>query len=148
MAAATTYAVNEARPWPASGVSQATDDPYVLAHMGDFHVQLDGATLLADRAGRGLDAALALGDDLDADGRGRLAIHIATAKVACARAGLDICNRLFEVTGARSTHAALGLDRYWRNLRTHSLHDPIDHKVRELGEWVLHPRWPEPGFYA
>lgn len=146
--AARSYVVNEARPWPASGAARAVDDPYVLAHVGDFHVQLEGAVLLADRAGMGLDAALERGEALTAEERGQLAVHIATAKVASARAGLDICHRLFEVTGARSTHAALGLDRYWRNLRTHTLHDPIDHKVRELGEWVLEGHLPEPGFYS
>lgn len=148
MKAARRYVCEEARPWPAAGVDRAVEDPYVLSHIGDFHVQLEGAVLLADRAGAGLDAALDKGPGLTSDERGRLAVHIATAKVAAARAGLDICHRLFEVTGARSTHAALGLDRYWRNLRTHTLHDPIDHKVRELGEWVLQERWPKPGFYA
>jgi len=48
-----------------------------------------------------------------------------------------LCSRLFEVTGARSTHASLRLDRHWRNLRTQSLHDPVDYRIRELGEWAL-----------
>ncbi len=142
------YALNEARPWPGDGATAVSDDPYVLSHMGEFHVALEGALLLADRAGKGLDVALARGEALTFDERGHLAMHIATAKVASARAGLDICHRLFEVTGARSTHSALGLDRYWRNLRTHTLHDPIDHKLRELGAWVLQGDVPEPGFYA
>lgn len=146
--AARQYTRCEARPWPGAGVQRMEDDPYVLAHFGDFHVGLEGAVLLADRAGLGLVAALARGNALTADERGQLAIHITTAKVSAARSGLDLCNRLFEVTGARSTHAALGLDRYWRNLRTHTLHDPIDYKVRELGAWVVQGKLPEPGFYA
>lgn len=148
LAAACQYTRHEARPWPGTGVERTEDDPYVLAHFGDFHVGLEGATLLADRAGMGLVSALARGEALTPEERGQLAIHIATAKVAAARSGLDLCSRLFEVTGARSTHAALGLDRYWRNLRTHTLHDPIDYKTRELGAWVLQGRLPEPGFYA
>jgi transcriptional regulator of acetoin/glycerol metabolism len=44
---------------------------------------------------------------------------------------------LFEVTGARSTHASLRLDRHWRNLRTQTLHDPVDYKLHELGDWAL-----------
>jgi len=148
LSAARDYVRHEARPWPLDGVARVEQDPYVLAHLGDFHVALEGARLLAERAGRQLDAALERGDALRAEERGELAIQIATAKVAAARAGLDVCHRLFEVTGARSTHAALGLDRYWRNLRTHTLHDPLDHKVREIGEWVLTERWPQPGFYA
>lgn len=142
------YTLDEARPWPSAGIERMVDDPYVLAHFGEFHVGQEGSVLLADRAGLGLVTALARGDALTAQERGELAIQIATAKVAAARSGLDLCNRLFDVTGARSTHAALGLDRYWRNLRTHTLHDPIDYKARELGEWVLQARFPEPGFYA
>ncbi len=42
----------------------------------------------------------------------------AKAWVAATRQGLDLCSRLFEVTGARATHASLRLDRHWRNLRT------------------------------
>lgn len=142
------YTLNEARPWHASGFERMEDDPYVLAQFGDFHVGLEGLRLLADRAGETLDQALALGDAITAEQRGQLALQIATAKVAATRSGLDICNRLFDVTGARSTHAALGLDRHWRNLRTHTLHDPVHYKTRELGEWVLKGQLPEPGFYS
>jgi hypothetical protein len=27
----------------------------------------------------------------------------------------------------------MGLDVYWRNIRTHSLHDPVDYKKIEVG---------------
>ncbi len=39
--------------------------------------------------------------------------------------------------GARATSGKYGLDRYWRNLRTFTLHDPVDYKVRDIGNWVL-----------
>lgn len=142
------YTLHEARPWPESGFERAEDDPHVLSQFGEFHVSLESIRLLGDHAGCGLVAALDRGDALTADERGRLAIRIAAAKVAATRAGLDICNRLFDVTGARSTHAALGLDRHWRNLRTHTLHDPVHHKTRELGAWALQDRLPRPGFYS
>lgn len=142
------YTLNEARPWPASGHEQVADDPHVLSQFGEFHVKLEAMRLLGDRAGAGLDRALARGEALTQDERGELAISIATAKVLATREGLEICNRLFDVTGARSTHAALGLDRHWRNLRTHTLHDPVHQKMKEVGDWVLAGRWPEPGFYA
>ena len=60
----------------------------------------------------------------------------------------DLTSRIFEVTGARSTTAALRLDRFWRNLRVHTLHDPVDYKVRELGDWALNGRYPKPSFYS
>jgi len=73
---------------------------------------------------------------------------VATAKVAATRGGLDLTSRIFEVTGAHSTTAALRLDRFWRNLRVHTLHDPMDCKVRELGDWALNGHYPKPSFYS
>lgn len=142
------YTLKEARPWFRSSAATVGEDPYVLAHYGEFWVGLESTRLLVRRAAQLLDEAWSKGAALDADERGRLAVAIATAKVAATRNGLEICNRLFEVTGARSTHAALRIDRYWRNLRTQTLHDPVDYKVRELGDWALNQQLPQPTFYS
>ncbi|WP_198664433.1 hypothetical protein [Jiangella endophytica] len=32
---------------------------------------------------------------------------------------------------------ALGLDRRWRNARTHTLHDPATWKLKHLGRWIV-----------
>ena len=119
------YTLREARPWFRSEVAEANADPYVLARYGEFWVGLESTRALVERAAQRLDAAWSKGPALDASERGQLALAIAAAKVAATRNGLDLCNRMFEVTGARSTHAALRLDRYWRNLRTQTLHDPL-----------------------
>jgi hypothetical protein len=50
--------------------------------------------------------------------------------------------------GARSTSARYGFDRFWRNLRTHSLHDPVAYKQREVGRFQLLGEFPEPSFYS
>ncbi|MBN3870224.1 acyl-CoA dehydrogenase family protein [Nostoc sp. JL33] len=60
----------------------------------------------------------------------------------------DITNRIFEVMGARATSAKYGFDRYWRNLRTFTLHDPVDYKVRDIGNWALNDKLPKPDFYS
>ena len=41
-----------------------------------------------------------------------------------------------------------GLDRYWRDIRTHTLHDPVAYKRREVGRWVLEGELPEPTWYS
>ncbi|MDH4612170.1 acyl-CoA dehydrogenase family protein [Pseudomonas sp. BN102] len=142
------YTLKEARPWFKSSAAHINEDPYVLAHYGEFWVGLEGVRALVQRATKLLDKAWSQGPDLGDAQRGELALAIATAKVAATRTGLDLCSRLFEVTGARSTHAALRLDRHWRNLRTQTLHDPVDYKVRELGEWALNQTLPTPTFYS
>ncbi|KIG01440.1 acyl-CoA dehydrogenase family protein [Caballeronia concitans] len=138
----------QTRPWIASQAERPSEDPYVIAHYGDFYVALEGARLLCERAMQLFDAAWRRGLALTESERGEVAVAVATSKVAAARAGLEVANRMFDVTGARSTTAALRLDRFWRNVRVHTLHDPIDYKVRELGDWALNGRVPKPSFYS
>ena len=142
------YTLTETRPWHKSSAREVSQDPYVLGHYGEFWVALEGVRLLVERAADLLDKAWAKGPNLSAEERGHLATAIATAKVAATRNGLELCSRLFEVTGARSTHASLRLDRHWRNLRTQTLHDPVDYKLHELGDWALNQALPIPTFYS
>jgi len=146
--AARDFTLNQSRAWVKSGVEQASQDPYVLAHYGEFWVGLQGARALVAQAAQLFDAAWNLGDALSAEQRGEVALAVASAKVASSRTGLDIGSRLFEVSGARSTQGALRLDRFWRNLRTQTLHDPLDYKLKELGEWALNEVLPVPSFYS
>jgi alkylation response protein AidB-like acyl-CoA dehydrogenase len=55
---------------------------------------------------------------------------------------------MFEVMGARATSGKHRFDRYWRNIRTFTLHDPVDYKVRAVGNWVLNSEFPIPDFYS
>ncbi|KYG05819.1 hypothetical protein BE21_38325 [Sorangium cellulosum] len=125
-----------------------SEDPYVLLRYGDLWLALEGARLLADRAGAAFQAAWEQGDRLSPEQRGGCAIAVAAAKVATSRAGLEITNGMFEVMGASATAASAGMDRFWRNLRTHTLHDPVDYKSRELGAYALNGAIPEPSFYS
>lgn len=142
------YTLKESRPWFKSGVKHAGEDPYVLRHYGEFWVGLESVRVLVERANDLLDQAWSKEHNLSADERGRLAVAVASAKVAASQVGLNLTSRLFEVTGARATHAALRLDRYWRNLRTQTLHDPLDYKLHELGDWALNEALPTPTFYS
>ena len=57
-------------------------------------------------------------------------------------------SRVFEVMGARATSARHRFDRFWRNARTLTLHDPLNYKVREVGDFSLNGRFPTPSFYS
>lgn len=148
LAEARTYTRTQSRAWFLSDLESAAKDPYVLHKYGEFWVELNAAVLAADQAAHMLDAAWLKEDDLSEEERADTALAAATAKVLATRAGLDVTQRLFEVTGARATSAAAGFDRFWRNLRTHSLHDPVDYKLLDLGQWVLNGRRPIPSFYS
>nr|WP_238936468.1 acyl-CoA dehydrogenase family protein [Pseudomonas typographi] len=142
------YTLKEGRPWFKSKAQHISEDPYILRHYGEFWIGLESVRVLTERACAQLDKAWNRGPNLGSEERAQLALSIATAKVAATRTGLDLCSRLFEVTGARATHASLRFDRYWRNLRTQTLHDPVDYKIQELGEWALNQKRPTPSFYS
>jgi alkylation response protein AidB-like acyl-CoA dehydrogenase len=142
------YLQTEAKPWFDAGVSEAAEDPYVQEQFGEFSLKIRAAQVLADLAGAALDAALEQGDALTAQQRGELAVSGAQAKVLSHRAALDVASAIFEITGARSTAARFGFDRFWRNARVHTLHDPVIYKVRDLGRHAIDGRLPDPTAYS
>lgn len=141
-------AVQSQKAWSKSLAEQAVDDPYIQRHFADFYVQLQSVRLLAAQAVAHLQQAWDVGSTLTAEQRGEVAIAIATAKIASTNTSLAITQNIFQVMGARATTAQLNLDRFWRNVRTQTLHDPVDYKYQEIGEWVLNERLPQPSFYS
>jgi alkylation response protein AidB-like acyl-CoA dehydrogenase len=142
------YVIEEARPWFAAGVAAAADDPYTQQRFGNGWLLIRPAALLAEDAAAGLDAALRRGDALTDAERGAVALAVAEAKVLAHRAALEISTQMFESLGARATSARYGLDRYWRNARVHTLHDPVDYKIRDVGRYQLSGLLPEPSPYS
>ncbi|MFA9218880.1 MAG: acyl-CoA dehydrogenase family protein [Sphingomonadaceae bacterium] len=146
--AARRYTLEETRPWMASGVERAIDDPLVQHRYGQLWLCLRPAAVLADHAARELDRLFQQGPQVTAQQRGELAIAVAEAKCLAHTAGLEVSSQMFELTGARSTSAKLGFDRYWRNVRVHTLHDPIDYKLKDLGRYALDGKVPDPSPYS
>ena len=140
--------VQQQKAWSKSLVENAVNDPFTQKHFAEFYVQLEGVRLLANKAVETLQKAWDIGESLDAEQRGEVSIAIATAKIAATNTSLYITQNIFQVMGARATTAKLNLDRFWRNVRTQTLHDPIDYKYQEVGEWVLTGKVPDPSFYS
>jgi alkylation response protein AidB-like acyl-CoA dehydrogenase len=146
--AARDYTREQARPWLASGVDDAADDPFIQHRYGQLWLTVRPAVVLADHAAAVLDRAYRKGADLSAHERGEVAIAVAEAKVLAHRAALEVSSQMFELTGARATSSRFGFDRFWRNARVHTLHDPIDYKLRDLGRYALSGRLPDPTPYS
>ena len=140
--------VQTQKAWSKSLVEDAVNDPFTQKHFADFYVQLESVRLLADKAIQTLQVAWDLGNDLTAEQRGEVSVAIATAKIAATNTSLYITQNIFQVMGARATTAKLNLDRFWRNVRTQTLHDPVDYKYQEVGEWILTGKVPDPSFYS
>ncbi|HZU77003.1 MAG TPA: acyl-CoA dehydrogenase family protein [Dehalococcoidia bacterium] len=136
-----------AAPWESSGVERATDDPYILQTVGEIQSEIRAAALLADRAGDALQHALDIGRLLTEEQRAEAAVAIYEAKYLTTKVSLAAASRLFEIQGSRATTGAYGFDRHWRNLRTHTVHDPVAYKAREVGDWTLNRRAPAFSLY-
>ncbi len=123
-----------ARPHFEAAVSTAVEDPTLVQVAGELTVTVRAAQSLLAEAGRTVDdAAARLTDETAA----AASIAVAVAKVAAVRASLDASNALFELGGTRSASAAGNLSRYWRDARTHTLHDPSRWKLQHIGRYAL-----------
>lgn len=140
--------IQNQKAWSKSLAENAVNDPFTQKHFAEFYVQLESVRLLAQKAVETLQWAWDIGESLNAEQRGQVSIAIATAKIAATNSSLLITQNIFQVMGARATTAKLNMDRFWRNVRTQTLHDPIDYKYQEVGEWLLTGKVPEPSFYS
>ncbi|GAB2788593.1 acyl-CoA dehydrogenase family protein [Amycolatopsis magusensis] len=147
---ATAYTRERTRPWPYGGDNKdsATEEFYILETYGDLQAKLWAAEALAERAAASIEAINAHADSVTERERGEAAVVIAAAKQRAIDTGLEIGSRVFEVTGARASANSVGLDIFWRNIRTHSLHDPVAYKRAEVGRYALLGELPEPTWYT
>jgi alkylation response protein AidB-like acyl-CoA dehydrogenase len=148
LTAGAAYTRTRSRAWATAGVEEAVQDPLVRARYGELAAQLQAAAALTDRACAALSAAAGRGWELGAAERGEVAVQLAAAKVVSTRAVLDVASTVFELTGARATATGTGLDRYWRDARTLTLHDPVAHKAVEVGDHLLTGTLPVPSAYS
>ena len=148
LAVARDYTRTVSRAWLLGGAASAATDPYVLATYGELAARTDAVAALAEKVAGTIAAAAGRGAELGWDERGEAEVATARLKVVSTELALDVTSRVFEVTGARATANAVGLDRFWRNVRTHTLHDPLPYKKREVGDHFLNGTHPSPTLYT
>jgi SfnB family sulfur acquisition oxidoreductase len=124
----------KSRPYPDAHVERPTEDPLVVQRVGELAIEVRSAEAVLVAAAREVDTARRR---LTAESAARASVAVATARAVSTRASVDVSSALFEVSGTRSALAALGLDRHWRNARTHTLHDPLAWKVQHIGRYTL-----------
>jgi alkylation response protein AidB-like acyl-CoA dehydrogenase len=131
------------RPWGSAGVDRAVDDPLLRRLTGELASDLAAAYALTLTCG-------ALLDEFERGEltRAELAVPIYAAKSAASRAGVRAASEMYALMGTRATRATHGFDRFWRNARTLSLHDPVDWKNAEIGAHLLAGWEPTPGVYT
>ncbi|AKK28509.1 SfnB family sulfur acquisition oxidoreductase [Mycobacterium sp. EPa45] len=126
--AAAAFVREKSRPWFEAGVTRAGDDPLLIQRFGELAVTVQAAESALAVAGATVDGAVAA----------EASLAVAGAKILADKAANEVSSALFEVSGTRSAAADLNLDHFWRNARTHTLHDAVRWKYQHIGRALLH----------
>ncbi|CAL9376262.1 acyl-CoA dehydrogenase family protein [Streptomyces sp. Tu 3180] len=129
-------------PWHPARPAGTPRDPQLLTAYGELTVLTRSASALADQATEAVQGALALGEDLTYDEYADASALVAMAEAAASRAAQESTTRALDIIGPRSTSTRLGLDRFWRNARTHTLYEPVAHRLRDVGDYFLNGAHP------
>lgn len=145
---AAAYTRSSTRAWLHSTADKAIDEPYIIDIYGDLTAKLWAVEALADAVAQ---EGQRIHDDawnVTEQERGDHEVRVAALKARATEVSLEITSTVFEALGARATASNYGFDRFWRNVRTHTLHDPVAYKRREVGRWVLTGELPQPTWYS
>jgi alkylation response protein AidB-like acyl-CoA dehydrogenase len=107
-------------------------------------VEVEASRLLLYRAARMLEEPAK-----QVENRPEAAVAVYRAKVFATESALHVTSRIFQIAGARAAADAPrnGLDIYWRNARTFTLHDPVDYRRLRIGRYLLGVEDPPVGWW-
>ncbi|MGE8350939.1 MAG: acyl-CoA dehydrogenase family protein [Pseudomonas protegens] len=144
LGAAVDYLKQHARPWVESGVDHASEEPHIIKQIGEYAVALRAAESLLRDAARVFDEHEQ--DPENKELQDQLILSVATARAHSDSASLKISSDIFSLLGASSSLSKWNLDRFWRNARVHTTHDPIRWRLHHVGNYYLNGV--DPGEYT
>lgn len=130
------FVATRSRPWFEAGVDSAADEPHVVRRFGELTARLYALEALLQQGSRLVDAALAE-PELTREAAAEASLKVAAAKALAQEFAVEIASGVFELAGSSATDGSHALDRHWRNVRVHSLHDPARWKYVHLGNYTL-----------
>ncbi|GAA5933165.1 uncharacterized protein JCM15063_002316 [Sporobolomyces koalae] len=146
------YTVKNTRAWPFGKDVKTTghEEFYIQEIYGTLQARVWAVEAHVDVLASKISALLTREDRtlVTADERGQIAVRIAGAKVTSTELVLELTSKIYEVLGARSISFKAGFEHFWRNARTHTLHDPVAHKKAEVGRYALLGELPVPTWYT
>lgn len=133
--AAVGYLNEHSRAWIESGEERIVNEPHVIKQIGEFASAAWLAEVALRHAAQTFDRQIA---DPDNEGLATDAIlAVANARVQSDHASLHIGTHLFDLLGASAILEKWNLDRFWRNARAHTTHDPIRWRLHTIGSHAL-----------
>jgi SfnB family sulfur acquisition oxidoreductase len=135
------FVTTKSRPWFEANVTTAAEDPHVVRRFGELTARLYALEALLAHGSRLVDAALAQ-PELTRESAAEASLQVAAAKALAQEFAVEIASGIFELAGTSATDGQYALDRHWRNVRVHSLHDPARWKYVHLGNHTLNGTLP------
>ncbi|KUI38949.1 acyl-CoA dehydrogenase [Mycobacterium sp. IS-1496] len=130
------FVTTRSRPWFEAGVEHAADEPHVVRRFGELTARLYALEALLAAGTARIDEALTE-SELTRESAAAASLQVAAAKALAQEFAVEIAGGVFELAGASATDRGYALDRHWRNVRVHSLHDPARWKYVHLGNHTL-----------
>ena len=135
------YVSRQARSAAHSAAETANQDPFVQQIIGEIAANsfaIDTVISAASVALDGTVAAFAGGDEAEIeDALIASALATARAQLLLGQLGPRTAERMFELGGGSATSRNNNFDRHWRNIRTVLNHNPLLHKSRVVGDYLL-----------
>lgn len=135
------YVSRQARSAAHSAAETANQDPFVQQIIGEIAANSFAIDTVISAASVALDrtvAAFAKGEEVEIeDALIASALATARAQLLLGQLGPRTAERMFELGGGSATSRNNNFDRHWRNIRTVLNHNPLLHKSRVVGDYLL-----------
>jgi hypothetical protein len=134
------YVTGHGRPVLHSNAPSAREDVFIQQVVGELTALSHTIDVLIRDNARvlGLSSDAILRADPDAaDLVLEGALATARTQIVVGKLALQAGERLFDAGGASATSRKHNFDRHWRNLRTIFSHNPLHHKAKVIGDYVL-----------
>lgn len=121
--------------------ARSSEDPQVLQVVGRIRASAYAAGTIVLKAAEAVQRAFERRIAGDEEGEAAAAaiadIEVAQAQVIVSSLVLDATSSVFDALGASATRRGVALDRFWRNARTLSSHNPRIYKDRIIGDFAV-----------
>jgi alkylation response protein AidB-like acyl-CoA dehydrogenase len=122
------------------GVDSATNDPLIQTQYGDLLVKVQAAQAFFEVVIAEAQAVWDKRKTITDTERGALSLRTLALRAFTANVALEVTPKIYDFAGGRATSSAYGFDRFWRNVRQLSVHDPQIYSLRNLGDHTLNDK--------
>lgn len=117
------------------------NDAQILQVIGKASAQSYASEAITLRVAEALDIAylshFQSDTQIDRQANDRAELESSQGQVVISELVLNLSTELFNALGASASSTAKQLDRFWRNARVVSSHNPLIYKQKVIGDWVV-----------